>query len=521
MILNLPVEILELIYLHLDSKSCISLLNTSNNLHEKLEENVKFYRHVCRGLELITFEWCGEGAGQTPVRNVQFWKGLYQKWITAENVLSTRKGFEVDRIHMDINSLRSKGKSQILQRVLQLPKSQKNVPDYKTLRRKLVSESIFSYAMSDLYFALVVSSSKSYKSHLTVWNVSKAVSYSYSIDHNSSPNSELPKLWLACSEDILLHKNLLILMATKAEPSNFFNEARPCNADLLHVYDLNKGTDNGDDPNFLVAKYTLISAVRFLPLILKEGGGSKLMAWGNLLLAVCPETSEEYYKYEPDTEPDLVIRCFDLSSVIAGGIGEQQLEMVAEHRVQGVSMKQPYSYIASDQKGPNIVMSFSKQNQHEEFMSQQFIILSLKSRESFVSSITTYNTSNMSRIPQLLSLDNGVRRREQSLIAASDKLSVFSVMDASGLVQIADGLGNFKQFYPVYGISDDFDTFYDELHIYGERVVTMKIFLNREMSVGSKNTILAVSNFAGELLWKIKTNIVSLRIILTRTLLIF
>lgn len=225
MILNLPVEILELIYLHLDSKSCISLLNTSSNLHEKLEENVKFYRHVCRGLELITFEWCGEGAGQTPVRNVQFWKGLYQKWVTAENVLSTRKGFEVDRIHMDINSLRSKGKSQILQRVLQLPESQKNVPDYKTLRRKLVSESIFSYAMSNLYFALVVSSSKSYKSHLTVWNVSKAVSYSYSIDHNSSPNSELQKLWLACSEDILLHKNLLILMATKAEPSNFFNEA--------------------------------------------------------------------------------------------------------------------------------------------------------------------------------------------------------------------------------------------------------------------------------------------------------
>ena len=233
------------------------------------------------------------------------------------------------------------------------------------------------------------------------------------------------------------------------------------------------------------------------------------MVWGNLLLAVCPETSEEYYKYEPDTEPSLVIRCFDLTSIMAGDMdnGVQQLELVAEHRLQGVRMKQPYSYIASDQKGPNIVMSFSRQE--HQCMSQQFVILSLKSRETFLSSINTYNTTNMTRIPSLLSLDNGVRRREQSLIAASENHSVFAVMDASGLVQLADGLGKFKQFYPVYGISDDFDTFYDELHIYGERVVTMKIFHNREMSVGSKNTILAVSNLDGELLWKIRTNIVS------------
>ena len=116
----------------------------------------------------------------------------------------------------------------------------------------------------------------------------------------------------------------------------------------------------------------------------------------------------------------------------------------------------------------------------------------------------------MSRIPRLLNLDFGVRRREQSLIAVGETFPVFATMDASGLVQLADGQGKFKQFYPVYGISDDFDTFYDELHIYGDKVVIMKIFLNREMSLGSKNTILAVTNFAGELLWKIKTNIVSL-----------
>lgn len=503
MILKLPLEILEIIYLHLDSKSCICLLKTCTSLHFNLGENVKFYRHVCRGLGLDTVEWCGQASD----RNADFWKCLHDKSVAVENVLSTRGVFEVDRIHVDINSFKLKGNAKVLQKVLKLPEAHKNVPDYKPLRRKLISESIFSYAMSDLYFVLVVSNSKSYKSHLTVWNTSKTISYAFSVNHHSSPNSELANLWLACSEDILVHKNYLILMATKAEPSNFFNEAKPCNSDLLYIYDLKKRTDEVDH-GFLVAKYTLKSAVRFLPLILKEGGGSKLMVWGNLLLAVCPETSEEYYKYEPDTEPSLVIRCFDLTSIMAGDMdsGVQQLELVAEHRLQGVRMKQPYSYIASDQKGPNIVMSFSRQDHH--CMSQQFVILSLKRRETFLSSITTYNTTNMTRIPSLLSLSNGVRRREQSLIAASENPSVFAVMDASGLVQLADGQGKFKQFYPVYGISDDFDTFYDELHIYGERVVTMKIFHNREMSVGSKNTILAVSNLEGDLLWKIRTNIV-------------
>lgn len=503
MILKLPLEILEIIYLHLDSKSCICLLKTCTSLHFNLGENVKFYRHVCRGLGLDTVEWCGQASD----RNADFWKCLHDKSVAVENVLSTRGVFEVDRIHVDINSFKLKGNAKVLQKVLKLPEAHKNVPDYKPLRRKLISESIFSYAMSDLYFVLVVSNSKSYKSHLTVWNTSKTISYAFSVNHHSSPNSELANLWLACSEDILVHKHYLILMATKAEPSNFFNEAKPCNSDLLYIYDLKKRTDEVDH-GFLVAKYTLKSAVRFLPLILKEGGGSKLMVWGNLLLAVCPETSEEYYKYEPDTEPSLVIRCFDLTSIMAGDMdsGVQQLELVAEHRLQGVRMKQPYSYIASDQKGPNIVMSFSRQDHH--CMSQQFVILSLKRRETFLSSITTYNTTNMTRIPSLLSLSNGVRRREQSLIAASENPSVFAVMDASGLVQLADGQGKFKQFYPVYGISDDFDTFYDELHIYGERVVTMKIFHNREMSVGSKNTILAVSNLEGDLLWKIRTNIV-------------
>ena len=506
----LPAEILELIYLHLDPQSCISLQNTSSNLQYKLDDSTKFHQHVCECLGLDTPEWSGEKSCQTSGRNLNFWKSLYKKWFSTDLALSSRKIFDVDRIMLDINNLRMNAKSNIRQRVLKLPESQRQVPDYKHLRRKLISESIFSYAVSDLYFILIVSSSKSYKSHLSVWNTSNTISYTYSISQYSAPKSDLPNLWVACSEDVMVYTNLLIIMATQAEPSNFFNEARPSNKDLIHVYDLDKGSEKADVAGFLVAKYTLAASVRFLPIILKEGGGSKLMAWGNLLLAVCPETSEDYYKYEPDTEPTLVIRCFDLAPVRVDRSGVQEMVLVGEHRLSGVKMKQPYSYIASDQKGPNIVMSFSKQDQHEEFLSQQFVILSLRCKETFISSIRTFNTTNMSRIPSLLNLDFGVRRREQSLIAVGEKFPVFATMDASGLVQLADGLGKFKQFYPVYGISDDFDTFYDELHIYGERVVIMKIFLNREMSLGSKNTILAVTNFAGELLWKIKTNIVSL-----------
>ena len=66
-----------------------------------------------------------------------------------------------------------------------------------------------------------------------------------------------------------------------------------------------------------------------------------------------------------------------------------------------------------------------------------------------------------------------------------------------------------RQFYPVYGLCDDFDTFYDELHIYNDRVITLKIFLNMELSLGRKNTILSVSDTEGRLLWKMKTNPVS------------
>ena len=66
-----------------------------------------------------------------------------------------------------------------------------------------------------------------------------------------------------------------------------------------------------------------------------------------------------------------------------------------------------------------------------------------------------------------------------------------------------------RQFFPVYGLCDDFDTFYDELHIYNDKIISLKIFLNMELNLGRKNTILSVSDMKGCLLWKIKTNPVS------------
>jgi len=503
----LPLEVLEIVFLNLDSKSCVNLVRICSDIHNKLSENLKFWRHVCIGLGLDTVEWCGTRS-RTQARHMDFWKSIYHRWKNSERFLLSSKEFQVERIYADVNSVGESGKTKASQRVVQLPKNHKTVPNFKTLKRKLIRESIFSYAMSEIYFVLIVSSSKSYFSHLTVWNIQSSTSFAYTVNQNNFPNSEMSNLWLACSEDLLVHNNLLILMATKAEPSSFFNEAKPCNSDLIHVFDLQNGRE--DSSNFLVSKYTTPqSSVRFMPLYLKDGGGSKLLVWGNILLAVCPEVSSDYYRREPDIEPDLVLRFFDLSREMTGGTSDvEQLEMVAQQRLEGVQLKQPYSYFACDQKGPNIVLAFSKQDKNDHFMSQQFVTLSLECKDTIISSIITYDTANMSRIPNLLSNDNGVMRREECLIAASEQYNVFGVMDASGLVQLSDGRGKFRQFYPVYGISDDFDTFYDELHIYGDKVVTMKIYLNREMSVGCKNTILALSNFTGELIWKLKTNIV-------------
>ena len=110
------------------------------------------------------------------------------------------------------------------------------------------------------------------------------------------------------------------------------------------------------------------------------------------------------------------------------------------------------------------------------------------------------------RIPALLCSDSGARR-EQCLVGVGDSPGVFSMLASSGLVTLVSP--DIRQFYPVFGICDDFDTFYDELHIYQDKIVVMKIFRNLELSIGDKHTVLSVSNFMGQLLWKHNVNPVS------------
>ena len=199
------------------------------------------------------------------------------------------------------------------------------------------------------------------------------------------------------------------------------------------------------------------------------------------------------------------------------------LEAIGEYAVEDVVLKQPYSFMASDQKGPNVILSFSQQCNH--CISQQFVNVSLENKDTILEDICKYDrlsiprsvlhiittaarNSAYFRIPALLCSDSGARR-EQCLVGAGARRGVFSLLASSGLVTLVSpdigDTGN-RQFYPVFGICDDFDTFYDELHIYQDKIVVMKIFRNLELSIGDKLTVLSVSNFKGQLLWKHNVN---------------
>ena len=99
------------------------------------------------------------------------------------------------------------------------------------------------------------------------------------------------------------------------------------------------------------------------------------------------------------------------------------------------------------------------------------------------------------------------RRREECLVAAGGEAGQFAVMDAAGLVTVSKQ-GKCTQFFPIYGICDNFDTNYDELHIYRGRLVMLKIFQNRELGLGEKHSVLAVASLEGQLLWRVNTALV-------------
>ena len=154
---------------------------------------------------------------------------------------------------------------------------------------------------------------------------------------------------------------------------------------------------------------------------------------------------------------------------------------------------------ASDPSAVGFLLPYPLPSSGSNSLSQQLMTLCL----SPPASTRVWDSTSMRRLPAITGLG---RRREEVLVAQGDSQPVFAVMDAAGLVTVRRH-GAFHQFFPVYGVCEDFDTNYDELHIYNDRIVTLKIFQNRELSLGSKHSILAVSSLAGSLLWKYNTSL--------------
>ena len=429
---SLPLELLEIIIKYLDGRSAVNLLITSKIFFQRLQSNSSLWRHVCRSLHLCSYEWLGDN---TDYKSTQLWKSLYCRFVEINSALK-RDGpqFKGQRILADLSIFDKINNNvevqpSIYQQVIKLPSDNKK-PEKKinTLRKKFISETIISYGLSEEYFVLVLSNSTTFRSSLSVWRISnEEISHSYSLS-----SEDLSDAWLACSEDLLVVGDTLVMMATAAQPSNYFNEGSPENSDLIYFYNLDK--------KILADRFSLTEGnVRFLPQILKDGGGSKLLHWKGTVLAVCPEIHSSYYQNSPELTGRIVLRFFDLHGLNDGdGVSEEKKIPVGEFVVKDAVLKQPYSYMASDQKGPNIVLAFSKQN--VDHLSQQFIIISLEDPALLIQSIVTFDSESLPRIPRLLESEEN-ERRDQCLLAVGDRAE-FCLMDSSGLVTVAGASSN-------------------------------------------------------------------------------
>jgi len=506
-LLLVPQEILEEVIKLLDHKSAINLLHSCGIIYSKLEGNVRFWRHICQDFQLTNTEWMKDGCEESQ-RSVQSLKELYFNKRRIQNRLKGEDPLETERIHLDINSFRWGKRVKDHQKIVKWPRPKREGVGFMTLKKELIAENIFSVGVSEKFFVLILSNCQTFKSHISVWKLeSGRVKFSYALTPTTTPYHLLPSLWLGCSEDLLVQGHLLILLASQAEQSNFFNEAQPCpGSPMLHVFDLNNEAR-------LVGTYSPPRTyTRLLPLILKEGGGTRLIMHANYLLAVCPEVGVEYYTVEHEVSPRCVLRMFDLGPCMEseghpqGADIVHQLECVEYYEVKGVMLRQPGAFMASDQKGPNIVLSFSKQMEGREALGQQILTLNIEERGGMGHSVRVYTqeTEGFKRLPLLVGEGDIVSRREGVLIAASQHKDVFALMDASGVVLSKDLKGIVRNFIPVYGISEDWDTFFDELHLYQGNIVCMKTFQNRDMNIaGSKTTVLSVSSMSGNLLWKV------------------
>ena len=97
------------------------------------------------------------------------------------------------------------------------------------------------------------------------------------------------------------------------------------------------------------------------------------------------------------------------------------LETFGEYIVEDVVLKQPYSFMASDQKGPNIILSFSQQCSH--CISQQFVNISLENKDRVLEAIFKYDRLSIPRLVLdmfTLSLARTIRWREKLILAQKE-----------------------------------------------------------------------------------------------------
>ena len=523
---DLPPELLLLISSFLPPVNSLALSCTCKKIHRDLSETPSFWKRVCRDLDLFGEEW-NEDNGSNNKNTLSDLKGRFLRGKRAERGLRRKGDLRAQRINFDINAQRSVKFFVIKnQRIQTFPEEAGLRLDLKTLKQSHIAQNVFSCDISDRYFVLIISDTETFKSRVTVWKVGKEISFAYGLTPNTHPDHELVNFWLFSAEDMRVHKNLLILMATKVEPSPFFNESRPINSELLHIYNLDREPSS---PSFLVARYSLPPPwLRLVPQVLKAGGGLRLSVWDDMLLAVCPLVKEGYYRHglEKD-QAKLEMKVFRLPSTAATEQLAKELHPLWEHTVQQTCPLLPISYMACDQKAAHMVLAFSKLPLDPGFpLTQQFITLTLK--EDGIETIAVHTNRTMpkvcqrffyknhhkkiiqkifyNKVPSLLVGED--RRREECLVAVGEKPHQFAVMDAAGLVTVHSD-GKFVQFFPIYGICDNFDTNYDELHIYRGKLVMLKIFQNRELGLGEKHSVLAVASLEGQLLWRVNTTLVN------------
>ena len=145
---SLPLELLEIVVKYLDGKSSVNLLMTNKTLHDRLESNCSFWRHVCQSLDLCSFEWT---LGEEHDTDTELWKSVYNRFVKIEYALK-RDGtqFGGQRILSDLSCYdRINKNSQVHplsfpnQQVVNLSMSRKlENNNFNTLKKTLISDCI-------------------------------------------------------------------------------------------------------------------------------------------------------------------------------------------------------------------------------------------------------------------------------------------------------------------------------------------------------------------------------------------